>query len=344
MQNKKFITIGSLTFDIFVRPEQHKIIRTHTEDSIIEELSFAFGEKIRVQDVHECFGGGASNVAVGFSRLGINTSVFGAVGQDEWANGVINNLKQEKIETSHIIETKEKTGFSVIINSFEGERTVLGYSGANHDFEDIDISIFDQYEGAHLCHLSGKASKVFDKIQKFFIKNPEKFLSWNPGKEQIEKGIQEFKNFIPAVDVIILNREESEEFTNQKSHKGSNFGNNIYDVTDIMCKFYENGFSGILVITDGRRGAQATDGKELYYAPIEESQKRVDTLGAGDAFCSGFCASCIQNQDLQNCLIFGTLNSANVVSNFGAQTGLLTQDALKKYKNTLLIKKQTLKL
>ncbi len=345
MQINKIITIGSLTFDIFVRPLRQEIVRRVSETDIKESICFPFGEKIRVKNVHECFGGGAANTGIGFSRLGIQTSCIGAIGNDEWGQLIINNLKKEKINTDHIQKAKEQTGFSVILNSFEGDRTVLAYSGANHAFEKIEQKILENAEGIHLCHLSGKGKKVFEAIKKHFEKNPQKFLSWNPGKEQLEKGLDYFKSFLPVVDILFLNREEAEELSGLKSKRGSKFGKNIYDLSKIFKKFYQKGFKNILVITDGQRGAQCSDSKSIYFCPIENSKPRVDTLGAGDAFCSGFSSAYIKANDLPICLKYGTINSASVVSEFGAQKGLLkkqklgTISAFKKLKTEKIILK-----
>ena len=60
------------------------------------------------------------------------------------------------------------------------------------------------------------------------------------------------------------------------------------------------------------------------------TQKRVDTLGAGDGFASGFTTAIIGGKDLKSALLYGTLNANGVVSQYGAQKGLLTAQALQK--------------
>ncbi len=89
----------------------------------------------------------------------------------------------------------------------------------------------------------------------------------------------------------------------------------------------------IVVITDGRNGSQATDGKRQYFCPVQ-SHRRVDTLGAGDAFASGLTSALIKGLPLRTALRYGTLNAGNAVMHPGAQNGLLDakgmQEALKK--------------
>ena len=338
MKNK-IITIGSLTFDLFVQPLRHEIVRRFSKEKVKQFLQFPFGEKIRTKNVHECFGGGAANCAIGLKRLGLEAMPFGAVGNDSWAEGIFKNFAKENISSEYLQKVDEKTGFSVILNSFEGERTVLAYAGANHAIEKIDTKILYSAEGIHLCHLSGKSKKIFSNIEKFFQKNPKKFLSFNPGKEQIEQGLKKFSKFLSVVDVLFLNLEEAEEFSGliAKTLKGQ------MDLSPIFHQFFKHNFSGIINITNGRGGAYCCDGKDIYYCSANNNLPRVDTLGAGDAFASAFSASIFKKKSLQKALEHATLNAGNVVANFGAQKGLLTEKEINSIIRGIKISKKKLK-
>ena len=80
----------------------------------------------------------------------------------------------------------------------------------------------------------------------------------------------------------------------------------------------------VIVITDGGNGACAYDGKNFYHCPIFDGPV-VSTLGAGDAFASTFCAALGRtNRNIGRSLMYASVNSAGVVSQFGATQGLLT--------------------
>ncbi len=335
MKNKtsKILTIGSLAFDIFVLPKEHKIVKEYTEGEIKEFYQLPFGAKVRMKETYEGYGGGAGNTAVSFNRLGIPSFVIGAVGKDKWGKMIIKHLEKENINTYLIQQIKnKKTGFSIILNSFIGGRTVLAFSGVNKIIQNIDENKLNDFAGIHLCHLSGESNKIFETVRFFLEKNPNKFLSWNPGKEQFEKGIKFFKDFLPIVNIISLNKEEAEEFTGLKAKKGSEFGEEIFDYSDIFRSFYNNGLQGIITITDGSRGAIGCDKKKIIYCPIDLNLPRLDTLGAGDAFVSTCTAEIFQKKDLKEALKSGTINAGNVVSTFGAQTSLLNKEELEKKK------------
>jgi len=76
-------------------------------------------------------------------------------------------------------------------------------------------------------------------------------------------------------------------------------------------------------------GAYIYDGKQIYFEKASK-QKSIDTTGAGDAFNSSFLAGLIiYNNDIKKSLKLAILRSGNVVSNIGAQSGLLTKNQIK---------------
>ncbi len=84
----------------------------------------------------------------------------------------------------------------------------------------------------------------------------------------------------------------------------------------------------IIVITDGNKGAYAYDGENFYFCEPYPSPV-VSTLGAGDAFASTFCAALNRtNINIGKALMYGSVNSASVVSKFGATEGQLSFDEI----------------
>ena len=62
------ITVGSATLDVFLRSSDFKIGKRGREKLVLE------GGKVEVEEVFFQSGGGATNTAVGFSRLGLKTA------------------------------------------------------------------------------------------------------------------------------------------------------------------------------------------------------------------------------------------------------------------------------
>ena len=84
----------------------------------------------------------------------------------------------------------------------------------------------------------------------------------------------------------------------------------------------------VIVITDGGAGAYAYNGKQYFYCPCFDGPV-TSTLGAGDAFASTFCAALQKfDKDIAKAIVAASINSAAVVSEFGATSGLLTFDQI----------------
>ncbi len=308
-------------------------------------LCLKHGGKIRVQEVVETFGGGATNTGVSFSRMGFDTCICAKIGA-EYGDRVIANLKNEGVKTDFIRKTKrDKTAFSNIINTFDGDRTVLAYAGANKYFsaKDLPVKELETADWIFLNHLTEKNSEIPKVLLSVLKKNPNIKLAWNPGKEQLEQGVKKWKALLDRTEILFVNKEEAALFTKKPYqlagvkkedpkchiHTARNFLPPYSDdVSEIMLEFFKYGVKHV-VITDGRSGAQVSDGERIYFCPVL-STKRVDTLGAGDSFAGGFTSAIILGKNLKTALIYGTLNANSVVNHFGAQKGLLTKTEMNK--------------
>ena len=95
------------------------------------------------------------------------------------------------------------------------------------------------------------------------------------------------------------------------------------DLKEMFKKLKVSGYQ-VIVITDGGHGAYAYSGKEYFYCPCFDGPI-VSTLGAGDAFASTFCGALKRTHlDIGKSLMYGSVNSASVISYFGATEGLIT--------------------
>src|SRR3989338_6237865 len=112
MKKPHIFTLGSATFDIFVKPGDQAIISFEKPDTREKWLALKYGGKVKIDSVTETFGGGATNAAVAFARMGFDVSCLAKIGS-EYGEKVINNLKRNKVKTDFMDTTDEdKTGFS----------------------------------------------------------------------------------------------------------------------------------------------------------------------------------------------------------------------------------------
>ena len=92
------ISIGSATEDVFV----------YVPEKFLEKHSFVFkpGTKIEIEQMEYFTGGGATNTATGFARLGLKAGIMSSLGDDESGERIIKKMKKEKINTKLLKKLK----------------------------------------------------------------------------------------------------------------------------------------------------------------------------------------------------------------------------------------------
>lgn len=330
------ITIGSATMDVFVESDDANIVSVYTKNKKSEFMSYPYGAKVEITDFDSKVGGGGVNTAVNFSNLGYNTSAIFKIGDDIYSDGILESFKDKKVDLSNIVQDKKvSTGFSIILVSFQGDRTVLAHRGANAQIKKSDIN-FDAIKNSKLLYIApmnGDSTKVLDDIANFASEN-NVYVCFNAGSSSIKKGFNYLKKILENANIVVLNKEEASLATQiqvRPDTRDEKFSENLIhpDVKEMFKKLKVRDYQ-IIVITDGGKGAYAYDGKDYYYCPVFDGPV-VSTLGAGDAFASTFCAALGKTKaNIGKALMYASVNSAGVVSKFGATEGLLTFDEIEK--------------
>ena len=121
----KILTIGSATMDVFVECDEANIVSVCAKNKNSDFMSYPYGSKIDISSFASNVGGGGVNTACNFSNLGFKTCAMFKVGDDIYSEGILSFLKDKKIDMNCIVQDpKMSTGFSVILVSFQGDRTV----------------------------------------------------------------------------------------------------------------------------------------------------------------------------------------------------------------------------
>ena len=324
------ITIGSATMDVFVESDDANIVSVYTKNKKSEFMSYPYGAKVEISDFTSQVGGGGINTAVNFANLGYNTSAIFKIGDDIYSDGILESFKNKNVDLSNIVQDSNlSTGFSIILVSFQGDRTVLAHRGANAQIKKTDIN-FEAIKNAKLLYIApmnGDSTKVLDDIANFASEN-NVYVCFNAGSTSIKKGFNYLKKILEKANIVVMNKEEASLATQiqvRPDTRDEKFSEELIhpDVKEMFKKLKVCDYQ-IIVITDGGKGAYAYDGKDFYYCPVFDGPV-VSTLGAGDAFASTFCAALGRtNKDIGKALMYASINSAGAVSEFGATQGLLT--------------------
>lgn len=305
---KKIITLGAAVQDVFL---QGKALKPHKEDGeMVQE--FELGSKNELDSVMISTGGGATNAAVTFARAGMHTCFIGRVGDDISGKIVLEALHKEDIDTS-LVKQDDKlgTGYSTILLSPNGERTVLVYRGASEKYELKESDFHDiRADWMYISSLSGDIAALKSAIS--YAKKNDIKVAVNPGKLELEH-LKQLRALIDDFDILSLNKEEMQSLFKGKTPK---------ELLQEAAKHVD-----IALLTDGPRGSYATEGTHLFHAGMYADVKVVDRLGAGDAFSSGFVAMIAEGESIERALTYASANSTSVVMQMGAKTGIIRGQA-----------------
>ena len=325
MKKYDVITVGSGVIDIFLYTGVHELLTKGKK-----MMCYSIGSKIAVSKVHYDIGGGGTNTAVAFSRLGNKVAYLSRMGEDD-SKKILDLLKKEKVDFIGAIG-KEFNGFSVILDSKEHHRTIFTYKGSN-DFlrkSDFDLKKLNT-KWFYFSSMMGRAFETQQFLAWYARKKGIK-IAYNPSEYQAKKGIRYLKRILKNTTVLILNFEESQLLSGKKK------------LNDIIKRLHKAG-PEIVCITDGPKKLFVYDGNSnMLYLAIPHRVKIVETTGAGDAFASSFVAGIMKTNDIEYSIKLGIINSESVIQRIGAKNKLLSlREANKKIKRKkILVSKKRL--
>lgn len=310
-RSPRVVSIGAAAYDLFIRTGD--ALKADMEH---QALLLPVGGKIRIQEVIETCGGGAANTSVGLRRLGCVTGFCGVTGSDQWGQRILENFAKEGVDPSPATVVEgETSSFSVILNTSTGERVILYATGANAHLHDanFDKDAVAAADWVFFNHIHESSCIIQDDLIEVLRANRTTGLSWNPGGRQLKQGMHGTDNagLLARTTLLFLNKEEALAFTGKAT------------VESAIKALLTAGVS-MPCVSDGKHGCTASDGRNMYYCPVIPNATVVDTTGAGDAFGTGATWAILQGFDLPTALKTGTINATSVLSQFGAQAGLLT--------------------
>ena len=323
------VTIGSATMDVFVESDEANIVSVCSKNKNSDFMSYPYGSKIDMTSFATNIGGGGLNTAMNLANLGLKTSAIFKVGNDIYSAGIFDALKKTNVDLSGVVQNPEvSTGFSIILVSFQADRTVLAHRGANSliNINDINFDLIKKARLLYIAPLNGESNKVLEPLVKFAHEHGVK-VCFNAGTTSLKKGFEEIKKLLEVANIVVMNREEASMCSGivvRPDTKTEKFSQELIhpDVKKMLEKLKVQEYQ-VIVITDGSKGAYAFDGMKYYYCPTYPSPV-VSTLGAGDAFASTFCAALGRTKlNIGKALMYASVNSAAVVSVFGASEGFL---------------------
>jgi len=308
------ITIGSATLDHFITVNK-------------KYKDIGLGDKILIDQAFIETGGGACNAAISLANMGLKVRLITKLGKDHNASIIEKNLKEKNVAIHKISTSRFMTPFSIIlVSKKDKDRIVFAYKGSSDYLNEKDFSFKElNTSWIYLGSLLGKGFDTAENIADY-AKNKNIKILFNPSTYVAAKGKKKLKKILNSTKILILNKEESQLILGRK-----------LKILELLIGLKNLG-PDIVVITDGKNPINAIDDISTYKV-IPYKVKIVSTLGAGDAFASGFLGSFIINNNIETSLRIGLANAASVLQKYGATADILTYRAaiefIKKHRSKL---------
>jgi ribokinase len=274
------------------------------------------GETLSGEDLHVIPGGKGANQAVAAARHGAQVSMLGRVGQDNFGDFLLENLKSNEVDAQYVRRSEASTGTAIIVVDSSGQNSIVLSPGANgqvteQDMQDASFSDFKLL----LLQLEIPTPAVVAAAQRARQNGLRVILNPAPARELPEE-------LIALTDYLIPN----------ESELGLLSGMQVQDIPSAeraARSLLERGV-GTTIVTLGSQGALIVTGEQVTHV---ESFKVdvVDTTAAGDSFIGGFAYKLLESQDLQEAVRYGCACGALAVTQFGAQPSLPTNEEVERF-------------
>ncbi|MCC3372576.1 ribokinase [Cohnella sp. REN36] len=269
------------------------------------------GETMFGRDVRFRPGGKGGNQAVACARLGLETRLIGAVGEDAFGRSLVESLNASGVRTEYVKRVREAATGTASITLTPEDNTILVVPGANAEWTPDD---FNAWSG-----ILPRASVLLVQLE---IPLPAVAaamdIAWR-------RGIPIILNPAPARDLpeallrmasyVTPNQSELHALTGIEAS-----GDGLERAIDALLA---RGPETVVATLGGEGAAWKTRGGELRRIGARRVEA-VDTTGAGDAFNAALACSVAAGRSLEEGVRYAVAVAALAVTKRGAQEGMPT--------------------
>jgi sugar/nucleoside kinase (ribokinase family) len=293
------ISIGNICIDLYFRG------KSLTQNG--ERFQLAIGGKYYTDNFHEDVGGGAVNVAVGLTKLGYKTGLFGKIGNNSFKEIILKKLKSKNISTEFCQFVDNYFKISSILLTEKGERTIINYeTPANLYNQFILNEELKKAKNVYFGPLPYLSILEKTKMVNFFKGDPVTTIV-NLAGTDCEQATNDLKEMFSSLDVLIVNAHEYSLLI-KKPYQEINFKENLK---------LENMQDKVVVVTDADKGSYGYFKNNFYFQPVVRAEI-VDTTGAGDGYTAGFIAEYLKSKDIKKSMENGAQYASKIISQLGA--------------------------
>ena len=280
---------------------KNKILITGTV--AFDDIETPFGSSGKV------IGGAGTYIALASSLFTKNLAIVSIIGEDF-------PEKEIKFLNSKGIDTK-------MIEIIKGGKTFY-WKGKYHenmigrDTLSTELNVLEKFNPIINSEFSSSEIILLGNLHPFVqntvinqCSNPNRFIILDTMNFWMDNALNELKDVVEKVDLIIINDEEAQQLTNES---------NIFNAGNKILKMGPKK----VIIKKGEHGSIYLDSFHKYILPAFPVDSLVDPTGAGDSYAGGIAGFLSTKQeigfnDIKEAMIFGTLTASFCVENFGVE-------------------------
>jgi len=263
-------------------------------------------------------GGTCANVAAGLSKLGLKVKFFGTVGNDIYGKHVLEEMKNDNVDTRNLIVLDEHSTAMVIgIVQSNSERSLFVWPPEGGAHEYLEFSLIDK---EHLLesdwlHVSGISLRN-DPIKTTMIEVMKLFK---------ENNIPISFDLNIRAELWGLDLEFKETVYKAISYSDYIFGNSDEEIIPLTEKKTINEAAKAiikenqtLICRNGSKSVLAFNKNNLTKREVFIISPK-DSIGAGDAFNTGFISGVLQDKPIDEAIDYGNAVAAYKLLGYGAR-------------------------
>lgn len=271
-----------------------------------------------IQKIHLCAAGTAAAPAVIAARMGMDSTLIGAVADDDIGNFIRFKLEREGVDTSQLeTRTDLPTAATILPVNPQGDRPNWHMPGAFLLMEINDQARQRIVNADHvhwggiglLLSLDGEvAAGILAEARQNGALCTGDLISPGPQTPDALKAIA------PHLDYFMPSVDEALEISGEAT------------VEAAADYFLEQGTGGCLIKCGGDGAYLATRSGIRKQIPVVKDVAVIDTSGCGDSFCAGFQVGLANGMDPEQAAHFAAATAAQVATAVGSDAGVIDYD------------------
>lgn len=248
-------------------------------------------------------GGKGLNQAVAAARSGAQVAFLGAIGEDPFGDQILDCLRGEGIDSSHVTRTASSTGTAHISVLEDGENAIVVVPGANHAIGALDAGDDELIRSA--THLVAQLERPVGLVRAAFVAAREHGVATVLTPAPV---IDLPDGLLALTDILVPNAGEARELAGVDDE---------LEAARLLSRS-----AGLVVMTRGSDGAVVAQGGQIETIVEPRRVEPVDTTAAGDTFVGVMVARLVAGEPLASALEAATVAASVAVTRAGASTSM----------------------